>query len=70
MKSVSEHNAEVHARIEKMRREAHEGVPTGLACEKCGAEMFNLSGSMVNMSDPPSQYINCKVCGHQALMLI
>ena len=63
MKTVEEHNAEALARYEDRRRDLRDGVPLGVACPDCGAELFNPSPAMVFASNPPQVRAACKAAG-------
>jgi hypothetical protein len=50
-------------------REAHDRAndpsprPNGIACPKCGAELYDTT-MMVLTSNPPQKTVGCKECGY------
>lgn len=43
------------------------GHPNGIACPKCGAEMWDTNPSVMLTSWPPRYSIHCPECGHTTI---
>ena len=62
LKSLDEFNAERH--------EAHrlansnEPRPNGIACPKCGAELFDTNPNVILTSYPAQKNVGCKACSY------
>lgn len=59
MKSLDEANGETLERRAKMKGPQ----PNGIACSKCGAEMYDSEPGLALLSDPPQTPIKCPKCG-------
>ena len=60
LKSLEEHNESVQKRMEDI----NQPMPNGIACPKCGHELYD-STPMVVLTSNPSQYnVHCPVCGY------
>ncbi len=64
MKTLREHNESV-ARGPYAAMTVN--APAGIACE-CGAELRYRDNSIMNMSNPPSHWVDCPGCGATGLM--
>jgi len=40
-------------------------IPNGIACPKCGAELFDSFPGIVLASNPPQKNIHCDKCGYK-----
>lgn len=59
MKSLEEHNAERMAQVHPFDKPVHNGI----ACPKCGAELFDSNPCVVLASYPAQKAIHC-TCGY------
>jgi len=65
MKTLEQHNQQRREQERAFREIANK---TGLACDKCGAEMLLRNPGLINASNPPTQSVYCPKCGHSGLM--
>lgn len=63
MKTLKEHNEQ---RLEAFRQmeEQRKPHPNGIACPKCGDEMWDSDPMMTFTSNPPQKSVHCPGCGH------
>jgi DNA-directed RNA polymerase subunit RPC12/RpoP len=61
---------------ERERREYYDSMrqamrphPNGIACPKCGRELWDSSPSITLTSDPPQKNIHCPACGYRGYAL-
>ena len=64
MKTLEQHNADRHAIREAFRKVAN---AAGVACDKCGEQMYYDDPNTVYTSDPPVQRVRCHKCGYYGL---
>lgn len=60
MKTLKEHNkqrTELHRNVN-----SNEPVMNGIACPKCGSELYDTHPNMILASNPPKKNINCEYC--------
>ena len=62
LKTLREHNGEVHAERSAMREDGHHGY-AGVLCDECGWQMVFSDGMML-MSNPPQMNVKCLHCGY------
>lgn len=64
LKSLEENRREAMERLEReeARMRPH---PNGLACPKCGDELWDSSPWVVLSSNPPMKNVHCPACGYQ-----
>lgn len=60
LKQLDEYNAERAAFYEALRNPPRKG--NGIACPKCGAELFDSELNMTLSSNPPQKHVRCSVC--------
>ena len=65
LKSLEEHNAEAHRR-HRLATELH---ANGIACPKCGKELWDSQPMMLLTSYPPQRDIRCPVCNYRGYRL-
>lgn len=65
MKTLVQHNRDMRELREMMQRSAN---ASGVACDRCGTEMVFRNPGMLNMSNPPSRWVDCPKCGLDGLM--
>jgi predicted RNA-binding Zn-ribbon protein involved in translation (DUF1610 family) len=68
LKSLMEHNYERHAAHERSRR-AMEPHANGIACPKCGEELWDSDPCVTLSSNPPQKNVHCPACGHRGYRL-
>ncbi len=66
MKSVNEHNKEMHKRY----RLSEESRTNGIECPLCGLELYDSAPGVILSSYPPQKRVNCKTCGYSGLVII
>lgn len=66
VKSLHEHN---EAQREQYRRQQQGTQKTGVACERCGAEL-EFVGQALLMSDPPKRPVACPACGARGSLVV
>ena len=59
LKQLDEHNAERRAFYEALRN-PRKG--NGIACPKCGAELFDSDTNMTLSISPPQKSVHCTAC--------
>jgi len=68
LKTLDEFNTERNAWWGKVL-ELNDPHPNGIACPKCGKEMFDIEPKMILTSDPPKKEIKCPWCGYSGYRL-
>lgn len=63
MKSLEEFNEEQRKRHEEAD-ESNKPHPNGIACPKCGKELWDSNPSMTLTSNPPQKNVHCPACGY------
>jgi DNA-directed RNA polymerase subunit RPC12/RpoP len=63
MKTLEEHNSE-QWQIHEQSRKLNDPHPNGIACPKCGKELWDSLPGMTLTSYPPQKNIHCPECGH------
>jgi len=63
LKTLDQFNTERKAWWGKVL-ELNDPRPNGIACPKCGKEMFDIEPTMTLTSDPPKKKIKCPWCGY------
>ncbi len=60
MKTLSEHNEE------RKKQLIDESLPhgNGIACPRCGKELFDKLPMLVLTSSPPQRAVHCRSCGY------
>lgn len=68
MKTLEEHNKEREQSYElwRKRQEPH---PNGIACPKCGEELWDSNPMVTLYSNPPKKYVHCPKCGYRGYRL-
>jgi DNA-directed RNA polymerase subunit RPC12/RpoP len=64
LKSISQHEAETWESFEAQRK-LNEPHPNGLACPKCGAELWDSNPMIVLASYPPQKNVHCPSCNYR-----
>lgn len=65
LKSLAEHNRQQH-QLREQRSRPH---PNGIACPKCGAELWDSAPMIVLTSNPPQKSVHCRECGYRGTRL-
>lgn len=68
LKSLDEHNALRRQAMESMHR-AMQPHPNGIACPKCGEELWDSSPCITLTSNPAQKHVHCPACGHKGYRL-
>lgn len=63
METLDEYNNRRRADHDAMRRAMSNAKPNGIACPKCGKELFDSNPFETLMSDPPQKRVHCG-CGY------
>jgi len=63
LKSLEQFNEERQARWRKAL-ELNDPHPNGIACPRCGKEMFDIEPTMMLTSYPPKMKVKCPWCGY------
>jgi len=58
--SLSEHNAQIAASVPDPFLDAPR--KNGVACPKCGAELFDTHPNLILSSMPPKKHVHCVKC--------
>ena len=63
MKTLDQHNSE---RLESLQRQqdARQPHPNGIACPKCGKELWDSSPMITLTSSPCKKNVHCPDCDH------
>jgi len=67
LKTLAENNADAYSRYSHREEEPK---LNGVACPKCGAELFDTKPSVVLTSYPPQRNIHCSVCGYKGYRMV
>jgi len=62
LKSLEESNSQNREFFYKLNDNSP--VPNGIACPKCGEELFDSTPNIVLTSYPPQHNVNCPKCGY------
>jgi C4-type Zn-finger protein len=61
LKSLAEHNDEVLSALSYLNSQH----PNGIACPKCGAELYDSEPNVVLTSNPPQYMVACSKCDYR-----
>ena len=64
LKSLEKYNKDQYKFYQEMEK-LSEPRPNGLACPKCGKELWDSNPTMVLTSSPPQKNIHCPKCGYR-----
>ena len=67
MKTLEEHNAEVHGLYVHLH---DKNSPAGVKCESCNVEMLHVDINTVYTSNPPQQKVYCPKCNRVAFKVV
>ena len=62
MKTLEEHNAERRAHHDAMQRAMTKQQKNGIACPKCGSELYDCTPQEMQLSSPPQKAVRCTSC--------
>lgn len=63
LKTLEQHNKERWEAYKAHDDMMRNGRTNGIACPKCGAELFDTQPNMTLTSNPPKKYIGCRADG-------
>lgn len=69
LKSLDQRSRERWAAFEAQQKLA-QPHPNGIACPKCGLELWDSNPMIVLTSDPPQKNIHCPACGWRGYCLL
>ena len=69
MKTLKEHNDERRAAYDAIWK-SQQPHPNGIACPKCGKELWDSNPTMTLASNPPQKNVHCPACGHHDYRLV
>lgn len=72
LKSFDEAQAEARAKWAKSDyagRDAQKPRPNGVACPKCGEELWDSDPMVTLTSNPPQKNVHCEACGYRGYMV-
>lgn len=64
MKTLTEHNQEMHEAHHKAVEEYGKPKLNGIACPECGAELMDSTPHITLTSNPPQKNVKCSVCDY------
>lgn len=68
LKTLAQHNAE-RLEIEQSFRHANDPRPNGIACPRCGKELWDSCPMITLTSHPAQKNVHCPDCGHRGYRL-
>lgn len=68
MKTLEEHNKERWKQHERAEQ-AMQPHANGIACPKCGKELWDTDPCLTLVSKPPQKNVHCPSCGHRGYRL-
>ena len=68
MKTLDEHNKERMEAHDALRKK-QEPHANGIACPKCGEELWDSNPMMTLTSSPPKKDVHCPKCGYRGYRL-
>lgn len=69
MKTLEQHNKE-RMEVHENARRAGEPHPNGIACPKCGKELWDSKPLMTLAACPPKKNIHCPECGYSGYRIV
>lgn len=68
MKTLDQHNKE-RMEAHSIYMELQKPHPNGIACPKCGKELWDSAPTITLTSNPPQKNVHCPACGYTGYRL-